>query len=61
MKNKTILFTAFLLIVAIGNYTMFITNENTRIVESLSSFAIGVLSGILILQISKVIKERKKD
>ncbi len=61
MKNRTILFTVFLLVIAIANYSLFITNENTRIVESLSSFAIGVLSGILILQIAKVIKEKKKD
>ncbi len=61
MKNKTILFTAFLLVIAIVNHSLFISNENTRIVDSLSSFAIGVLSGVLILQISKVIKESKKD
>ena len=60
MKNKTILFTVFLLLIAIGNYSLIITNENTRIVESLSSFAIGALTGILILQIARVIKVRRR-
>jgi len=31
-----------------------------RAVEFVSSFAIGALSGILILQIAQAIKERKK-
>jgi len=60
MKNKTIVFTAFLLIVAIGNYLWFISGENVKTVETLSSFAIGVLSGILILQVAKVLKERNR-
>ena len=60
MKNKTVIFTAFLLIVALGNHFQFISNENTRMVESISSFGIGVLTAVLILQIAKLLKERKK-
>jgi len=60
MKNRVIVFTAFLLIVSIVNYFSFISDGSTRAVEFLSSFAIGALSGILILQIAKAIKENKK-
>ena len=60
MKNRVIVFTAFLLIVSIVNYFSFIADGSTRAVEFLSSFAIGALSGILILQIAQAIKENKK-
>ena len=60
MKNNTAIFTAFLLIVALDNHFQFISNEHTRIVESLSSFAIGVLTTVLILQMAGVLKEHKK-
>jgi len=60
MKNRVIVFTAFLLIVSIVNYYSFIADGSTRAVEFLSSFAIGALSGILILQIAQAIKENKK-
>ena len=60
MKNKVIVFTAVLLGITIWNYSRLIADSNTRTVESLSSFAIGVLTGILILQVALVIKERKK-
>jgi hypothetical protein len=59
-KNKVIGITAVFLIVAIGNYAIFTSYGSTRTVEFLSSFAIGALSGVLILQIAKAIKERKK-
>ena len=60
MKNRVIVFTAFLLIVSVVNYFSFISDGSTRAVEFLSSFAIGALSGILILQIAQAIKENKK-
>jgi len=60
MKNRVIVFTAFLLIVSVVNYFSFIADGSTRAVEFLSSFAIGALSGILILQIAQAIKENKK-
>jgi uncharacterized membrane protein len=60
MKNRAIVITAVLLIISIGNYSRFISAGNTRAVEFLSIFAIGALTGILIFQVAKEIKERKK-
>jgi hypothetical protein len=59
MKNKGILFTIVLLTISIGNYFRIISNGTVRTVEFISIFAIGALSGILLIQIVKAIKERK--
>lgn len=59
MKNKTIVITAILLVISIGNYLRIISNGSIRAVEFLSIFAIGALSGILITNIIKSIKENK--
>ena len=60
MKIRTIGITAVLLIISIGNYSRIVTDGSVRTVEFVSVWAIGALSGILILQIAKAIKERKK-
>jgi len=60
MKNKAIGITVILLIISIGNYSRLISDGSLRAVEFISIWAIGALSGILILQIAKAIKERKK-
>ena len=60
MKNKAILIPAVLLIVTIGNYFRIVSNGSIRAVEFLSIWAIGALSGVLIFQIARVIKEKKK-
>lgn len=60
MKNKRILMTAIFLIVTIGNYFRIISDGHVRTVEFISIFVIGALSGILMLQIGREIKERKK-
>jgi hypothetical protein len=60
MKKSAIGITAMLLIISIGNYYRLIPEGSMRTVDFLSSFAIGALSGILILQIAQAIKERKK-
>lgn len=51
MKNKTTVLLSVLLILAIGNYMRIVSTGNIRTVEFLSIFIIGVLSGILGLQI----------
>lgn len=60
MKNKAILIPAVLLIVTIGNYFRIVSDGSIRTVEFLTIWAIGALSGILILQIAQAIKENKK-
>ena len=59
MKNKGILITIVLLTISIGNYFRIISNGTVRTVEFISIFAIGALSGILLIQIVKALKERK--
>jgi Flp pilus assembly protein CpaB len=58
MKNKRIIITAVLLIIAVVTNFMIVSDGSARAVDSLSSFAMGVLTGILLLQIAKVIKDR---
>jgi len=53
MKNKVISITAVLLVISIGNYFRIISNGNVRVVEFLSIFVIGVLTGVLLTQIFK--------
>lgn len=56
MKNKSIVITAILLILSIGNYFRIIADGSVRNVEFLSIFAIGVLAGVLGCQLVKLIR-----
>jgi hypothetical protein len=58
MKNKAIVFTTILLIFSIGNYFRIISDGNIRTVEFLSIFAIGVLAGVLITQVTTLVKSK---
>lgn len=60
MKNKAILIPAVFLIVTVGNYFGKVSGSTIRPVEFLNIWAIGAVSGILIFQIIKKIKERNK-
>lgn len=51
MKNKGIALTAVLLVLSIGNYFRIISDGSIRTVEFISVFAIGMLSGILLVQL----------
>jgi membrane protein CcdC involved in cytochrome C biogenesis len=57
MKNKTIIITAILLILALGNYFRSNPINNIRNVDFLSIFAIGVLFGVLLVQIFQATKK----
>ena len=57
MKNKPLVITLALLIVTIGNSFIFFSKSDIRTVEYLYIFVIGVLSGVLLMQI--VINKRK--
>ena len=61
MNTKAIVIPAVLLIVTIGNYFRMFSHETIRTVEFLNIWAIGALSGVLIFQITKAIKERKQQ
>jgi len=60
MKNKAIGITAMILIISIGNYYRITSDGSVRAVEFVSIWAIGALSGVLILQIAMAIKLRRK-
>ena len=60
-QNKSILITAIILTVTISNYLWISASGNTRAVESLSSFAMGALTGILILQVAQLLRNRKNN
>ena len=51
MKNKPIIITLVLLIVSIGNSFIFFTKSDIRAIEFLYILVIGVLSGVLLMQI----------
>jgi len=60
MKNRAILIPAIFLIVVTGNYFRLFSDGGIRTVEFLNIWAIGALSGVIIFQIAKAIKERKQ-
>jgi hypothetical protein len=60
MKTKAIGMTVVILIISIANYVRMTSDTTVRAVEFVSIWAIGALSGLLIFQIIKVIKERNK-
>ena len=51
MKNRSIVITAILLALSIGNYSRIISDGSIRTVEFLSVLAIGMLTGILLTQL----------
>ncbi|SHH52438.1 hypothetical protein [Flavobacterium defluvii] len=59
MKNKSIILTVILLIIASGNYFRNNSAANIRNVDFLSIFAIGVLFGVLLVQIFLLIKTKQ--
>lgn len=59
MKNKPIIITLVLLIVTIGNSFIFFSKSDIRTVEFIYIFVIGVLLGVLLMQIV-FINRRKK-
>jgi len=60
MKKRSVIITATLLISSIGNYLVVISKNNIRAIEFLSIFAIGALSGVLLTQNFRLIKDKRK-
>lgn len=61
MKQKRpLLFTAVILSLSIGNYFRIAGNENIRPIQFLSIFVIGMLAGVLLMQIAVMIRGRNK-
>ena len=60
-QSRSIVMRVVLLIVTTSNYLRISETGNTRAVESLSCFVMGALTGILILQVAQLIKNRKNN
>ena len=60
-QSRSIVMIVVLLIVTTSNYLRISETGNTRAVESLSCFVMGALTGILILQVAQLIKNRKNN
>lgn len=58
MKNKPMVLTALFLVISIANYTRIASGGSVRTVEFLSIFAIGALSGILLVQLFKFFRQK---
>lgn len=58
MKNKSIIITTLLLTSALGLYFRVISNGNIRTIEFLSILSIGILTGVLLVQIFKKLKNQ---
>ena len=58
MKNRPLMITTILLIITIGNSFIFFSKSDIRTVEFIYIFVIGVLAGVLVMQI--VISKSKK-
>ena len=51
MKNRPLTITLVLLLITIGNSFIFFSKSNVRTVEFIYIFVIGVLAGVLLMQI----------
>jgi hypothetical protein len=60
MKKRGIIATAMLLIISVGNYFRIISNGSIRTIDFLSIFVIGVLAGVLLMQIIIAIRGKNK-
>ncbi|MEI6143487.1 MAG: hypothetical protein WCP85_29695 [Mariniphaga sp.] len=60
-QNRSILITAIILIVTVGNYMTITESSHTRAVESLTCFVMGALTGILIFQVAQLLRDRKNN
>jgi hypothetical protein len=60
MKNRRRVLIAVLLMISVGNYSRLTGNENIRIIQFISIFAIGALSSLLIREIGLMVKSKRE-
>ena len=61
MKRNRLLITAVMLMLSFLNYSRIKGNEDVRPILFLSIFSMGILSGIIILQVAQMIKNKNTD
>ena len=60
MEKKRIIIIAVLLMISIGNYTRLLSNDNISLIQFISIFAIGALSGLLINELATQYKMKRQ-
>jgi hypothetical protein len=61
MKKNRLAITVVMLMLSLLNYSRIKGNEDIRAILFLSIFSMGILSGIIILQVAQMIKNKNKD
>jgi hypothetical protein len=61
MKKNRLAITVVMLMLSLLNYSRIKGNEDIRAILFLSIFSMGILSGIIILQVAQMIKIKNKD
>ena len=59
MEKRAITITAILLLASTVNYLRIVSHSNIRVVEFISIFAMGILTGILLIQIIVILRRKK--
>ena len=60
MEKKRRIIIAVLLMISIGNYTRLLSNDNISLIQFISIFAIGALSGLLINELATLYKMKRQ-
>ena len=60
MKKGVLITTTAILLISVANYFGIISDGSVRTIEFISIFAIGVLAGVLLTQITITVKYKNK-
>jgi len=61
MKRNRLAITSIMLMLSLLNYSRIKGNEDVRAILFLSIFSMGILTGIIILQVAQMIKKKNTD
>jgi general stress protein CsbA len=61
MKRNRLAITSIMLMLSLLNYSRIKGNEDVRAILFLSIFSMGILAGIIILQVAQMIKNKNTD
>jgi hypothetical protein len=61
MKKKSLMITSLMLVISIGSLTRVIAHSHIRAVDFVSILTVGILTGIVIMQVVGFFKERTRD
>jgi hypothetical protein len=61
MKRNRLAITSIMLMLSLLNYSRIKGNEDVRAILFLSIFSMGILTGIIILQVAQLIKNKNTD